>query len=138
MKVRFTKLNDDVEIPKYSHTNDVGADVIMYKDTKISHGENIIPLGFSCIVPAGCAAFLTLRSSWMGKGLISNFVPIDPDYCGEIHLIVYNVGNEFTIKKGERICQLMVVSGIQQCEFVSVLDYVRNRRSENGLGSTGR
>ena len=138
MKIRFIKHDDNVEIPRYSHTNDAGADIKAYKDILIKHGENIFPLGFSCIIPPGCAAFLTLRSSWMGKGLIANFVPIDPDYYGEVHAIIYNVGEEFTIHKGDRIYQLMIMSGVQQCEFISEEEYLSGIRKSNGLGSTGK
>lgn len=137
MKLQFIKLHDEVELPVYSHTNDAGADIKMYKDIVIKHGENKIPLGFSCIIPPGCAAFLTMRSSWMSKGIIANFVPIDPDYKGEWHLLIYNIGDEFIIKKGERISQVVILSGVQQCEFVETIDYVNNQRHSNGLGSTG-
>lgn len=137
MKLQFTPLHEGVKIPKYAHTNDAGADIMMYKDTEIKHGKNIIPLGFKCIVPPGCAAFLTPRSSHMGD-IVSNFVPIDPDYKGEWHLIVYNLGDDFVIKRDERICQVVVLSGVQQCEFVTAHEYVKYQRGENGIGSTGK
>ena len=137
MKLIFERLNDSVELPIYKHTNDVGADIVMFKDTVIKPGKNVIPLGFRCIIPPGCAGFLSLRSSWMGNGLICNFTPFDADYSGEWHLIVYNVGDEVIIHKGERICQLLVFSGIQQCDFISTVDYVSSKRLENGRGSSG-
>lgn len=138
MKVIFNKLRDNVELPMYKHTNDAGADIIMYEDVVIKPGQNIIPLGFSCIIPPGCVGFLSLRSSWMGKGLICNFVPFDADYSGEWNLIVYNVGDEIIIHKGERICQMLVFSGIMQCGFESIVNYTNNQRHENGMGSSGR
>ena len=138
MKVKFKKLRDDVELPVYSHTNDAGADIMMYEDVVIKPGQNVISLGFECIIPPGCVGFLSLRSSWMGKGLICNFVPFDADYSGEWNLIVYNVGNEITIHKGERICQMLVFSGIMQCDFTSIEDYASNQRHSNGVGSTGK
>lgn len=137
MKLKFNKLNSDVETPVYAHANDAGADIKMCKDIVIKHGKNMIPLGFTCIIPAGYAAFLSLRSSWMGEGLVSNFVPIDPDYSGEWHLIVYNVGDDISIKKGEKICQVLVVP-IQQCEFISIEEYDTTCRHSNGIGSTGK
>lgn len=137
MKIRFDKLNPNVTLPEYAHINDAGADVYMCEDVIIKKGKNVIPLGFSCTVPPGFAAFLSLRSSWMAEGLVSNFVPIDPDYTGMVHFLCYNCGDEFTIKKGEKICQLLVIP-VTQCEFIDSGTYYSNMRGSNGLGSTGK
>lgn len=137
MRVRFDKLYDDVKEPSYSHIGDAGADIYMYKDTVIAHGKNVIPLGFTCVLPDGYAGFLSLRSSWMAEGIICNMTPFDPSYSGEWNLIVYNTGDEFVIPRGDRICQLLVMP-IVQCQFISSNEYNNNQRHSGGQGSTGK
>ena len=137
MRIKFDKLYNDVITPHYAHIADTGADVFMYKDIEIKHGKNIIPLGFTCIIPQGYAGFLSLRSSIMGNGVICNMTPFDPDYKGEWNRIVYNCEDSFIVKKCERICQLLVIP-TQQCEFIDSNTYDSNIRGSGGQGSTGK
>lgn len=139
MKIILEKLDENFVIPEYKHTNDAGADISLCKDMIIHPGENRIPLGFKIIVPPGHAAFLTPRSSLMGVGILSCYVPIDADYSGEVHYIVYNATDkDFNLKKGERICQLLIQSGIVQADFVTENEYNSKKRGSNGIGSTGK
>lgn len=139
MKIKLMKCNENFVIPEYKHTNDAGCDIELCEDLIIHPGENKIPLGFKVIIPPGHAAFLTPRSSLMGIGILSCYVPIDADYSGEVHYIVYNATNkEFNLKKGERICQLLIQSGIVQADFVTEEEYDSKKRGSNGIGSTGK
>lgn len=134
MKLLFEPMNKDVIVPTYAHDFDAGADVYMYKDTIIYKGKNVINLGFKLIIPAGFSGFLSLRSSIMGNGITCNMVPFDAGYEGEWNLIVYNHGDDFVVRRGERICQIVIMPVIQ-AEFVKSFD---NLRGEGGRGSTGK
>jgi dUTP pyrophosphatase len=62
---------------------------------------------------------------------------IDPDYRGEIQVILVNLGSQsFTIERGMRIAQMVIASTMQSviCE-VANLD--ETTRGEGGFGSTG-
>lgn len=134
MKLQIEYLHKDMDKLYRAHDYDAGADVPMWKDTYIDHGKNIIPLGFKLQIPPGYAGFLSLRSSVMGDGAICNFVPFDTDYSGEWNLIIYNSGEPFTIKKGERLCQLMIMPVL----IADFCEYEISRRGAHGLGSTGK
>lgn len=62
---------------------------------------------------------------------------IDCDYRGEVGVILTNAGTEdFRIGWGDRIAQ-MVISPVQQAEFVEVEDLDSTTRGVGGFGSTG-
>lgn len=134
MKLKIEYLHKDMQPLYRAHTYDAGADVPLYKDVVVKHGKNIIPLGFKLVIPIGYAGYLCPRSSVMGDGIAYNMVPFDADYSGEWNMILYNPGEEFVIKKGQRLCQVVIMP-------VLVVDFVSDdepRRGSEGIGSTGR
>ena len=62
---------------------------------------------------------------------------VDADYRGEIGVILVNLSNEeFLVKDGERIAQLVIAKHEQiTWKEVSILD--KTKRGEGGFGSTG-
>ena len=135
MKLKIEYLYDDMKPLKRSHTYDAGADCHLPFDVTLKPGENVIPLGFKLVIPPGYAGFLSLRSSWMNSGLICNYVPFDTGFSGEWDMRVYNTtDNNISIKKGERICQL-IIQPILDVDFVSDLG---NLRTDGKAGSTGK
>ena len=137
MKLVFKALRDGVEIPAKAHLNDAGYDVKMSEDMTLDPGKNMIPMGFSIILPPGVMALFTPRSSWMAQ-LTNSAVPIDPGYSGEWHLCVNNMsGEHIKVKKGERIGQVVFLPYID-VDFVDQDTYDKFSRGEGGLGSTGK
>lgn len=137
MKIQYTKLREDVRLPEYAHYGDAGADVFLPEDVVIEPGDNRIPLGFKAVLPDGVCALITPRSSWMGR-IQNAAVPVDPGYSGEWHFCFHNnTGRPIVCKKGDRICQIMLLPFIQ-AEWVAAEDYRNNSRGEGGLGSTGK
>lgn len=136
MKVVFEPLKAGVKVPVRSHLNDAAADAFMPEDTLIKHGMNMIPMGFKCVLPPGCCALFTPRSSFMDR-LVNSAVPVDSQYSGEWHLCINNMGEDFVAKKGERIAQIMVIPVID-VEFVDQAYYDKYSRGNGGLGSTGK
>ena len=134
MKVLIEYLHEGMPELVRKHTFDAGADIPIWQDTVVKHGKNVIPLGFKVHIPMGYAGFLSPRSSVMAEGLSYNMVPIDTDYKGEVHLCIFNPYDDFVIKKGERLAQLMILP-VLVADFVTDLG---TRRGENGLGSTGK
>lgn len=138
MWLPFFKKRETVKYPRRGHLGDAGSDIILDQDVTIVPGKNVIDLGFSCPPPMGCACFITLRSSWMAEGLISNFVPIDSNYSGTYHYLIYNTTDKtIHIKAGERLCQLVFLSVLYP-EFIDPEEYYSNIRKEGGIGSTGK
>ena len=62
---------------------------------------------------------------------------IDPDYRGEVKIIIQNLGSEqVTLIRGERVAQL-VFSLFQSPEVSEVKELSSTDRGEDGFGSTG-
>ena len=61
----------------------------------------------------------------------------DPDYRGEIGVILINLGQEdFVIADGERICQ-MVIKSYTKVEWEPVERLDRTEREDGAFGHTG-
>ncbi|MFC1662256.1 dUTP diphosphatase, partial [Gemmatimonadota bacterium] len=63
---------------------------------------------------------------------------IDPDYRGEVRVLLQNGGSkEVEIRRGDRIAQL-VFARFEVPEVTEVEEASKTRRGEGGFGSTGR
>ena len=62
---------------------------------------------------------------------------IDPDYRGEVQVLLVNHGDEpFVVRRGERIAQL-VVARFERVFWVEAEDLASSTRGSGGFGSTG-
>lgn len=136
MKVKL--FNKDIKLPEKSHLPDVGLDIFTPVDFEIKPLETkTIPLGLGFQIPEGFAGMLVPRSSISEKGLIIQTSVIDPDYTGEIHLIVTNCSNEiYRVSKNSRLCSLIIYSVLNP--YLQIVEkFEETNRNTNGLGSTG-
>lgn len=136
MKIKLMK---DVQLPKKSHLPDSGLDCFMPESFELKPLETkTIGLGIGIQVPEGFAGMLVPRSSIAEKGLLVQTSIIDPDYTGEIHLIITNCSNNnVVIEKNQRVCSLVVYS-VLNARLDVVYDFENTDRGSNGLGSTGK
>ena len=99
-----------------------------------------IPTGIALELPLGYEAQIRARSGFalnQGLGLVNGIGTIDPDYRGEIKILVINWGKEpVTITPGMRIAQ-MVVTRYEEVEWQYVDELSETVRREDGFGSTG-
>ena len=94
--------------------------------------EMELPEGMECQVRPRSG--LALRH---GVTLPNSPGTIDPDYRGELRVILQNSGTEpVTFKRGDRIAQL-VFHRFSAPEVVEVSELGATVRGENGFGSTG-
>lgn len=137
MKIKFFR--QDVKMPKKSHLPDTGIDIFTPDEFSIEPFETkTIPLGIGVLIPEGYGGMLIPRSSIAEKGLIIQTSAIDPDYTGEIHLIITNCSkNLYYFAKDTRICSLICVNVLNPyLEKVDVFPITE--RGSSGLGSTGK
>ena len=101
----------------------------------------MIPTGLTMALPDGYEAQVRPRSGLAAKhGITCLNTPgtIDPDYRGEIKVILINLGQElFVIKRGERIAQ-MVIAPVTRARLIEVETLDETARGAGGFGSTGR
>ena len=137
MKIKL--LSNNVKLPMKSHLPDVGLDIFLPTDIELLPLETkTIPLRLAVAIPEGFAGMLVPRSSIAEKGLIIQTSIIDPDYIGEIHLIITNCSNVIqTAKKNDRLCSLVMVQCLNA--YIEVVDKLQSTtRFDNGLGSSGK
>ena len=84
-------------------------------------------------------ALVCSRSGLALNGIVVANSPgiIDPDYQGEIGVILHNNGFDTKfIKSGDRIAQLVILSGVRRISKFEGNE-VRGERGDKGFGSTG-
>jgi dUTP pyrophosphatase len=101
----------------------------------------LIPTGIAIELPDGYEAQIRPRSGLAlrhGISLVNSPGTIDPDYRGEIGVIVINHGSEpFTVSSGERIAQ-MVFAPFVRVSLQHVHELNETGRGGGGFGHTGR
>lgn len=137
MKIKLFKAS--TILPKKSHLPDSGLDIFMPCGFELQPLETkTIGLELAVSIPEGFAGMLVPRSSIADKGLIIQTAIIDPDYTGEIHLIITNCSNNVVnIERGQRVCSLVVYS-VLNVRLDLVEEFEETERGNNGLGSTGK
>jgi dUTP pyrophosphatase len=98
------------------------------------------PTGFAFALPPGFEGQVRPRSGLALKsGVTCLNTPgtVDADYRGEVKVILINHGEEdFTIRRGDRIAQL-VVAPVVQAQWAEVESLDETPRGAGGFGSTG-
>lgn len=133
------KLYKNIQLPKKSHLPDSGLDCFIPESFELKPFETkTIGLGIGIQVPEGFAGMLVPRSSISKRGLIIQTSIIDPDYTGEIHLIITNCSNNVVkIERNQRVCSL-VIYNVLNVRLDIVYDFEDTERGSNGLGSSGK
>lgn len=143
MKIRIINKSKH-PLPEYSTELSAGMDIRANIDEDIvlkPLGRVLVKTGLFMEIPAGCEAQIRPRSGLaINKGITVLNSPgtIDADYRGEVRIILVNLsGEDFIIKDGERICQ-MVIAQHEKAEWVQVENLVVTQRGEGGFGHTGK
>jgi len=148
MKVDICRLphGDGLPLPAYQSAHAAGLDLLAAVAENaplvLASGKHaLVPTGLAIALPQGFEAQVRPRSGLAAKHgvtVLNSPGTIDADYRGEIQVILINHGTEaFTIKRGERIAQ-MVIAPVVQAEFVAVAALSDTDRGTGGFGSTGR
>lgn len=131
------------ELPAYETHEAAGLDVRanITEDIILKPLERVlVPTGIFVQLPNGYEIQVRPRSGLAAKfGLTVLNSPgtIDPDYRGEIKVILVNLSNEeFRLTPGERVAQF-VVTQFTRIEWESVEELSETKRGKGGFGSTG-
>ncbi|WP_302554303.1 dUTP diphosphatase [uncultured Bilophila sp.] len=133
------KLDPGAIQPTRAHDTDAGLDLYALEDRIIeAKGDATFKTGVHVQLPHGCAGILVSKSGLNVKHGITSTGLIDEGYSGEITVNLYNHGGfDYTIKKGDKISQLVIIP--VRYEAVEIVDEIYGgERGEAGFGSTGR
>lgn len=135
MKIKFKKLNDRAEIPRYAKQGDAGVDLT--STTKTATGSFIeYGTDLSIEIPQGYAGLIFPRSSISktGQSLRNSVGLIDSGYRGEIKLrmSISDLGTK-EYQVGDKIGQLVLI----QVPIMEIEESERLPDSERGDGAFG-
>lgn len=139
------QLTDDDKqwIPHYASNGAVGADVraCITEDVVIPPGETaLVSTGIKMAIPDGFEIQVRPRSGLALRDKITVLnTPgtIDPDYRGEVGVILINHGKEaYTVTRGQRIAQLVLVP-VAKADFTLADELATTARGSGGFGHTG-
>ena len=140
MSLGIKKLCYDAIVPTRGSDRSVGYDLYSSEDAMVPNqcGRAMVGTGITVVLPPGVYGRVAPRSGLAAKHCINvGAGVIDPDYTGEIKVILFNHGlKDFEIKKGDRIAQLI----LERCETppIEEISIVEDtERGSGGFGSTG-
>lgn len=144
MIVRFLRLpgNPDLPLPARQTPGSAGYDVTSAEaDFVLAPGERrLVSTGLVMELPDGVECQVRPRSGLAlkhGITLPNSPATIDPDYRGELKVILWNAGDEpVPVPRGTRIAQL-VFARFATPEIAEVEEVGGTGRGGGGFGSTG-
>jgi dUTP pyrophosphatase len=141
MPLGVKKLSYDAILPTRGSDRSVGYDLYSSVDAVVpcQSGNVLVGTGIAISIPDGLYGRVAPRSGLAVKHCIDvGAGVIDPDYTGEIKVVLFNHGDkDFEVKKGDRIAQLI----LERCETPMVKEIgllEETLRGSDGFGSTGK
>jgi len=141
VKIKIKKLVSHLPTPRYAYPDDAGCDLYSRVDLVIAPGERkLVPTGVSVEIPVGYAGFIQPRSGLAleyGVGIVNSPGLIDSGFRGEIGVILINFDKDrpFKIKRGDKICQL-VIQKVETPDIEVVPELDKTERGKAGWGSS--
>ena len=138
----------DLPLPAYQSAQAAGLDLVAAVPADVTkapiviapRGRAGIPTGLAFALPAGIEGQIRPRSGLalhFGVTVLNSPGTIDPDYRGEVHVILVNLGTEpFEVERGARIAQLVFAPTVR-ASFHEVASLDETTRGIRGFGSTG-
>lgn len=139
----FIKREQGAPLPAYATDASSGMDLCAYLDEPVvlePLQRALIPTGISVSIPEGFEAEIRPRSGIaqkFGVTVLNTPGTIDADYRGEVKVLLINLGeNPFTVRKGDRIAQ-MIFKSLVTVNWRPVEALPGTTRGQGGFGSTG-
>jgi len=137
MALNVTKLVPTAQIPVRATPGSAGYDLFSTDNYVVLPGRRVVvSTGISVQLPPGTYGRIAPRSGLAVKhGLDTLAGVIDPDYTGEIKVVLQNLdmNQPFVIRPGYRIAQLI----LENYTTVDIVEALNTDRGASGFGSTG-
>jgi dUTP pyrophosphatase len=133
-------------LPAYQSSQAAGLDLLAAVPEQtplvLAAGRHaMFPTGLVIALPEGFEAQVRPRSGLAarhGITVLNSPGTVDADYRGEINVLLVNLGDApFTIRRGERIAQ-MIVAPVTRVDLARAVSLSATTRGSGGFGSTGR
>ncbi len=145
IRISFVKTHEDAKLPQRNNNEplvgDTGYDVYAVEDATIApHSTQTVPIGLDIgFIEPGYWIRIESRSGLFFKHGITVFSGvIDASYTGMLGISLINNRNvPYTVKKGDRIAQLVVYKLLEP-NISWTETKVKTNRGDKGFGSSGR
>jgi len=137
--VNVLKCHEHAVLPKRGSDFSAGSDLHSVLDYIIEPKSRcLISTGLKMQFPNNVYARIAPRSGLALKNGIDVMAGvIDPDYTGEIKVLLYNSSDiKFEVQRGDRIAQI-IFEQFKYPNFNEVSEITETERSSGGFGSTG-
>lgn len=140
--VALQRLDEGLPLPRQARADDAGVDLHAREDLVLAPGQRaLVPTGIAIALPPGWAGFVHPRSGLAarhGISVVNAPGTVDAGYRGEILVNLVNTDRDqpFTVRRGDRIAQL-VVQQVGAPVFEVVDDLPPSERGAGGHGHTG-
>jgi dUTP pyrophosphatase len=137
-------LHPAAHAPARTRPGDAGYDLrCLEAFTLWPHERATVPTGVAVALPSWIAGLVVPRSGLAarhGISVVNGPGLIDPNYRGEIRVVLVNLGDtKFEAAQGDRIAQLVLVPFVAPpTAVVEELAAAPDDRGEDGFGSSGR
>lgn len=142
MKVKIIN-RSEFSLPQYETALAAGLDIkanITEPITLKPLERAMVPTGLFVELPEGVEMQIRPRSGMAAKfgiSVLNTPGTIDPDYRGEIKVILVNLSSQdYVLNRGERVAQ-MVIARFERIEWDSVAELSATDRGAGGFGHTG-
>lgn len=144
MEIPIKLLDERARLPERARPHDAGYDLRCLEGFTLRPQEQtIVRTGLAIALPDGVAGLVLPRSGLAarhGITLVNSPGLIDPNYRGEIRVVMTNLGQDpFTAQPGERIAQLLLTPFLSpRWREAGELSPSPDDRGGAGFGSSGR
>ena len=139
IEVTVRRLRPEGRLPRQASAAAAGYDLFAAQDTVVSaRGRALVPTAIAIALPPDYEAQVRPRSGLaLHEGIRAHFGTIDPDYRGEVMVLLHSDRDtDYTVKAGERVAQLVLAPIVRAAFREGELD--ETVRGEGGFGHTGR
>jgi dUTP pyrophosphatase len=142
VKLKRLANGEGLALPAYESAGAAGMDLRAAENVILEPGARyLMPTGLAIALPQGFEAQVRPRSGLAvnhGISVLNTPGTIDSDYRGEIKVPLINHGEqEFTIRRGDRIAQ-MVIAPVIQVRIIETDSLDQTSRGVGGFGSSGQ
>ena len=142
VSISIKRLDPELPLPSYAHPGDAGADLHSAVELTLAPGERaLVPTGIAMALPEGYVGLVHPRSGLAARHGVSSLTAPGTSaagYRGEVSVCLVNTDTSepFTVRRGDRIAQL-VVQRVEAAAFVESDELDSSARGVGGYGSTG-
>jgi deoxyuridine 5'-triphosphate nucleotidohydrolase len=139
LEVTVRLLRPSGRLPHQASSEAAGYDIYAAEDVVVpARGRALVPTAIALGLPRDVEAQVRPRSGLaLHEGIFAHFGTIDPDYRGELMVLLFSHRDtDYAVKAGERIAQIVLAPVLRARFSEGQID--DTERGQGGFGHTGR